>query len=703
MSDAKITNKTENSTNQLGADHFQEELNAQQRAAVTFTGKHLLVLAGAGTGKTRTLVARAQYLIQNGTPPHRIVVLSFTRKSAMEIVSRIRTGSATRTFEGLKGQTFHSWCMELIKNNPDIFIQSGYSLLDEDDTNHCFKMATANAAPKNRAITPKEIAEIYSYGMNTRKPLSEVIKERYRLCHPNANLDELVSRDKPIYETIIQNYIKYKREHHYMDYDDLLSIVAFGLKKNEDARQYIATQYDHILIDEMQDTNALQYILLKNFTDTCHLFCVGDDAQALYGFRGADFNAIHHFTDIIPESRVTRITQNYRSTQEILDLANWLLRQSPLHYDKDLSAVRGHGDKPNIIHTFSDWEEANLITDHIIESVTQNGKTFAQHMVLARSCYALKKVEGCCIRKAIPYTLFGGIQFMQSKHIRDVLAALKVVANPRDDLSWMRFLMLFKGIGQVTASRLTTQITELDAFEAILNTIQKSPIDKTSILALNHVCQLRNDPQNAIQQVVSDLENTLSSNYKSEWTWRKKDFPILEDIAAKSHSIEEFVAEYTMTPVLEQILKSPETGSDDRVILTTIHSAKGLEADECHILNVSPTAWPDARALAAGHEQVEEERRCLYVAITRARDQLTLYRSESALHATNPRPLSPKIPPHARKKLEQKHNINTPSPYFLNDLPTHLVHMDVSPATPRHAPQPFQGNPILDLDDFDFS
>lgn len=306
-----------------------EELNEQQQKAVEFSGKHLLVVAGAGTGKTRTIIARAKHLIQHGVPASRILILSFTRKSAREIVERIKNEIGGVTIDGLRGQTFHSWCMDIIMNNPKVFMHHEYTLLDEDDRESCMKLLCGKGFKdkENHAIKPTDVVDVYSYAINACCKLSDALRMKIynNAASNNEKVNSSIELNRPVYEEVIKRYIAYKTVHKYMDYDDILNVVAKGLKKNAEARKFIATRYDHILVDEMQDTNPLQYELLSSFYESSHLFCVGDDAQSIYAFRGADFKTMHRFTEIVPGAERINLTINYRSTQEILDLSNWML------------------------------------------------------------------------------------------------------------------------------------------------------------------------------------------------------------------------------------------------------------------------------------------------------------------------------------------------------------------------------------------
>lgn len=385
----------------------------------------------------------------------------------------------------------------------------------------------------------------------------------------------------------------------------------------------------------MQDTNPLQYKLLKSFIDNSHLFCVGDDAQSIYAFRGADFKTIHSFTDKVPHSEAYKLLLNYRSTQEILDLSNWLLEQSPLDYDKKLQAHRGKGKKPKLIHTDNDWEEANIITDDITKTVKEENSKYADSMILGRSSWALAKVEGACLQKKIPYRKLGGTALMQSAHVRDVASAMRVVANNYDEIAWIRFLKLWEGIGDVTATKIIYDILSLIRFDDIINYLENSnnkniiPAISTTLKSVN---QQINNPVNAMRNAVESMNGILLKKYKEEWDYRINDFDVLEEVAKSTGSISEFITEYVLDPRADTTLKSGREILTDVVTLSTIHSAKGLEAKNVHIINVNPFAYPSTRTIIEGQDAVEEERRCLYVALTRAKDNLTLYRNARSLH-----------------------------------------------------------------------
>ena len=633
-----------------------EDLNLQQKEAATFEGRNLLVLAGPGTGKTRTIIARAKYLLDKGARPSRMLILSFTRKSAREIVSRLQSGTQADT-RSLKGQTFHSWCMEIIEQNPGIFNFGKFSVIDEEDRESAFRLVCGRHFKKSNFIEPKQLAEVYSYVVNARCNLSTALANRLFNGRMDDETKEKILKKLPVYQEVIKKYMAFKAERRYLDYDDILQKVAIGLKKNPEAADFIASGYDHILIDEMQDTNPLQYLLLEAFWSRCNLFCVGDDAQSIYGFRGADFNSIHYFPLIVPDSKVKKLTINYRSTQEILDLSNWVLAQSPLNYDKKLVAHRGKGELPVICHFHQEWDMARDIVMRIKNSQGEEGCAYKENMVLSRSNWGLKSVEACLVEAQIPYVVYGGTSLMASAHIRDIVSSLRVVANPRDELAWERYLCLFPRIGEITAAKIIDKLIDKDTLEECVEVLgNEKGLDPDISTTLLNIKMLEIEVNRAIEAAMRGLQRVLAHKYKDDWERRKKDITLLERIGRGSESLTAFLSDYVLDPSLGTGVKG-EGDPEDCVTLTTIHSAKGLEAKNCYLINVNFNQYPSPKAVANGEEAIEEDRRCLYVALTRAKDRLIVYRTHRAVQVIDPSD----IDEFEASKL-----------YFLNNLPDEL-------------------------------
>jgi len=592
-------------------EHILDKLNTNQRIAATFSGMHALVLAGAGSGKTRTIIARAGYLIHSGVPADRIQILTFTRRSAKEIVERVKVGIGDRA-SGLSASTFHTWCMGLIRRLPKLFGCIGHTVIDRDDQLYLFKLLRGNSKEEK---LPKAAAlcDIYSYARNTRSSLTVTLERNYHDLLP------IKSR----IADIIVGFESKKRERRYLDYDDILDVVATVVRDDSEVRSYVCQLYDHLLVDEMQDTNPLQWDILKPLSDKVKLFCVGDDAQSIYGFRGADFRNVHSFTERLSDSVVLRLDENYRSTQEILDLSNWLLAQSSIKYNKHLKAIRGSGNKPRLLDFSSEWEEGRWIVEDIVRRHNE-GAEWSRHMILARSGFQARPVETCLIAKGVPYIMIGGTKLLESAHIRDVLSLLRIVANPLDELAWMRYLTLWPGVGDVSASRVIDSFPAdgaLSEFSAVLARDNKLPRDCKS--SFDKVAEVAQYVQKAYFQAREALSPLLEHSYALDWDRRKGDLALVEQLVGKHTSILSFIEEYLLDPIHGSAISQIE--NKDAVTVITIHSAKGTEKPTCYVVNVSPGSYPIAYA-ADSDDDVEEERRVLYVALTRAQDELILTR-----------------------------------------------------------------------------
>lgn len=670
-------------------DHNSDSfLNDEQRAAATYSGRNLLVLAGAGTGKTRTIIARARHLLESGVQPSRLLILSFTRKSAKEIVNRLQS-SISQDARQLHGQTFHSWCMEMIERNPAVFNFGKFSVIDEEDRESAFRLVCGRHFKKSNFIEAKQLAEVYSYAVNARCNLSTALGRRLFNGQMDEDTRKKILTRLPVFQDVIKKYIAFKSERHYLDYDDILHKVAVGLKKNPAAAAFIAGAYDHILIDEMQDTNPLQYLLLESFWNQCNLFCVGDDAQSIYGFRGADFQSIHHFTEVVPDAKVLKLTTNYRSTQEILDLSNWLLDRSPLVYDKHLVASRGAGIKPVLAHFHEEWDQARDIVMRIKNSQGEEGASYADNMVLSRSNWGLRSVEACLVEAQIPYVIYGGTSLMASAHIRDIVAALRIVANPRDELAWQRYLCLFPRIGEITAAKIIDRVLEKDTLGECLEELTSNAVlDPSAALTLAAIKKVEVEVNLAVAEALKGLTAILRQKYRDDWERRRPDVVLLEKIGEASESLTAFIADYILDPSLSTAVKN-ESDATNCVVLTTIHSAKGLEAKNCYLVNVNYNQYPSPKAVANGENAIEEDRRCLYVALTRAKDRLVIYRNHHATQVAEDR---------YTRELDMTHL------YFLNNLPTSLYTFEDITDT-KHSWDTYRGAGISlsDCDDFDFS
>ncbi|ENX23643.1 hypothetical protein F892_00243 [Acinetobacter vivianii] len=630
-----------------------DELNPQQKQAATTTAQNCLVLAGAGCGKTKTIVARSAYLIDQGLPAQQIQILTFTRRAASEIVTRVEQHMGAQA-KGLRASTFHTFCMYLLRRNPRAFGLTQFSIIDRDDQLLMFRLLRGkdkgNVLPK-----AAELCDLYSYARNTKTKLSDALLEQ---------LPQAVEYKAQIAE-LMKAYEQRKQERNFLDYDDILSIVAVHLQNSPELVKWVTGFCSALLVDEMQDTNPLQWALLQPLVGKVKLFCVGDDAQSIYGFRGADFENIHHFKERVPDAQVLTLEMNYRSTQGILDLSNWLLDQSPIEYDKHLQAYRGKGLKPQLHILSNEFEEANWIIQDLNRRHIQ-GAAWAEHMVLLRSGFSGRYLEGALIAANIPYRFIGGVKLLESAHVKDVLSLLRVSVNPQDDLAWMRFLTLWDGVGDVGASKLAQELIQLPDIEARCQRLERhGKVPQQAILILMQLDVLQQHVEACIGLALDALNEQLENNYKTkDWTRRVKDFDLVKQLARKHSSLGEFLEEYVLDPIsVSEIDKTPD---QDLVTLITIHSAKGAEQKVCYVPHVSPTQYPHARA-QGDFDDVEEERRVLYVALTRAENELILTKQNLNLWAHDQYD-------ELGRKIES---------YFLNDLPQHLVETQIHRDIPR--------------------
>ena len=623
---------------------FASGLNPDQMRAAAWDGSHALVLARAGCGKTKTIIARAQYLIENVSPPERLQILTFTRRSASEIIERVKSGLGNKA-QGLKASTFHTWCMSLIRRAPDLFGCDNCSVIDRDDQLTVFRLLRATSPDAKNALLPKaaDLCDLYSFARNTRKSLRITLEQR----HPES-LEIFDSIAK-----IVTCYEDRKESRNYLDYDDILDIVAKQISQQDAVRKWVSSKYDEILVDEFQDTNPIQWDILKPLSDSVRLFCVGDDAQSIYGFRGADFETIHSFGNRVEGATVLNLSTNYRSTQEILDISNWLLSESPLQYEKKLVAHRGNGRRPSL-HTFSnEWQEGRWITEDLLRARSE-GELWKDNMILTRTAYASRALETCLIEKNIPYVFIGGRKLFEAAHVKDLLSTLRIVGNPRDELGWMRYLMLWEGIGETTASKAVSLLTDIVDINQALEAVSKTSRIPSKALEVIEQAASFTTVFECLKSSIRALTPVLENVYKTQnWDKRVRDFTILERLAQKHSSVLEFLEAYVLEPLYQDEVDGVD--DDDVVTLITIHSAKGAECKRCYVINVSPGAYPSSRSMDS-ERSVEEERRVLYVALTRAKDELMITRSGDFSSASS---VSNSSDPYSR--------------YFLSTLPDFLA------------------------------
>lgn len=619
-----------------------EQLNAEQRNAATTKSPNTLLLAGAGCGKTKTIVARAAYLISQGVAPEQIQIVTFTRRAASEIVARVEQSLGMQA-QGLRAATFHTFCLAILRRYSKAFDLGQFSVIDRDDQLLMFRLIRAKDK-KNQLPKAAQLLDLYSYTRNTQTKFSAALAKQ---------LPEMVALKQPII-TLMQAYEAQKRERNYLDYDDILHYVAQYLNQSEALLEQVVSRCHYLLVDEMQDTNPLQWLLLKPFIGRAQLFCVGDDAQSIYGFRGADFKNIHAFQQRVPDAQILTLSHNYRSTQEILDLSNWILKVSPLRYQKQLTAYRGSGIAPTLQTFANEFEEANWIAQDLKQR-QQKGNAWQQHMILVRSSFAGRQIESALVAADIPYQFIGGIKLLESAHVKDVLSMLRVVANYKDELAWMRFLTLWDGVGDMGASRLASEFLTMQNLPDCLARLRKfSKVPISAIQIFNQLLEIQHQVKNSLHLCLQVLAEQLQKNYRNkDWSRRLRDFDLVMQLAERHNHVAAFIEEYVIEPISHSEIEHNQ--EQDLVTLITIHSAKGTEREVCYVANASVGQFPHARALAS-FDEVEEERRVFYVALTRAQNELILTRQN--------------LYTWCRDSLDQQGRVVTG--YFLSDLPQQL-------------------------------
>ncbi|RLU01691.1 MAG: ATP-dependent helicase [Ketobacter sp.] len=593
------------------------KLNPEQQAAAHYQGaaRHLLILAGAGTGKTRTIIGRILFLIKQGVPGERLLMLTFTRRAAKEMLLRLHN-EAGKVADNITAGTFHHFCLQVMRRVPKAFGVEDRTVIDRDDAQSLLQMIRGERLKKGEKRDFPKAASILNYISYAKNCCLEL--ESYLL-----QFTELDENTMTRLVEIAREYEQRKTERRYLDYDDILYLFVQGLENNAKLRDRIAGLYQHVLVDEMQDTNPLQWRILQALSAHAQLFCVGDDAQSIYAFRGADFRNVHEFDSRLPNAEILKLQENYRSTQEILNLANWLLEQSSIDYDKKLHAHRGRGLGPILMDFESKFDEAEWIATDLQER-HEAGTPWSDHMVLVRSAWSAKTLEGALIERSVPYKFVGGTSLLEAAHVKDLLSLCRAAINSYDELAWIRYLKCWPKIGDATAAKIVKQLIALDPAENPLQVLDSTLAKREDIrhgIAL--IQQYRSEPNTALKLGAEHLGKALSQRY-DRWESRLSDLRLLSDLALRYKDLLGFVEAYTLDPISNS--EAEKSDQEDCVTLITVHSAKGTEAPVCYCLGVQPGMYPHMRSLG-DKEAEEEERRILYVALTRAQNELLITRA----------------------------------------------------------------------------
>ncbi|HKD17416.1 MAG TPA: ATP-dependent helicase [Thermoanaerobaculia bacterium] len=606
---------------------YDRELNDEQRDVVLASGGPILVIAGAGSGKTRTLVYRVARLIESGHDPSRVLLLTFTNKAAREMLRRVETLLSVDT-RRLMGGTFHSVGNRILRRfGTRLGLGANFSILDPEDAREMLEASTSDRnIPTLERRFPKGdvLLDLYSFTINTGRPFPEVLADQ---APHFAELEaEIVS--------VFQRYRERKRLANACDYDDLLLQWKRLLEESPEVAAQLSASYDHILVDEYQDTNRLQGSIVdamarvkKNVT------VVGDDAQAIYSFRGASFENILGFPERYPDAKTFRLTRNYRSTPEILALANASIAHNVKQFPKELAASREGGPMPAVIAVPDIPDQARFVGQRLLEWHDE-GEKLQDLAVLYRAHYQALELQIELVRRGIPYEIRSGTRFFEQRHVKDVLAFLRIVVNPKDELSWKRALKLFPRVGERSAAAVWDAIgakpDPLEAFRGL--DLAGGAYGRGGESALRPFRTLlsrldgpamRSSPAEAIRSVVEDVYRDYARAKFPNGNARLDDLEQFAQFAQTYDSLPTFLEEVTLFNELsgeDVVAGEPD---DDRVVLSSIHQAKGLEWSRVIVMGLSEGRFPSYRSVATD-EGLEEERRLFYVAVTRAKNEIAL-------------------------------------------------------------------------------
>jgi DNA helicase-2/ATP-dependent DNA helicase PcrA len=611
------------------ARDFSAELNPEQLAAATHGEGPLLIIAGAGTGKTRTLIYRVAHLIDRGISPERILLLTFTRRAAQEMLSRAERLVGTASTR-VHGGTFHATGFRLLRQlGRNAGLPADFSIMDNGDAVDLMGIARANlgVGKKEKRFPKKETLHwIYSRHVNTEIPVEDLLHEES---------PQFLDYSQELMR-IFAEYISRKQDRALVDYDDLLLCWALMLEHSADLATRITAMYDHVLVDEYQDTNQLQSRILRGMCRTHkNITVVGDDAQSIYAFRGATHRNILDFPRHFQGARLVTLEQNYRSTQPILDVTNVVISRALERFSKNLWTKRAGGESPWLVTVNDEHEQTRFVVDRILE-LHEEGIPLKEMCVLFRAGYMSADLEIELANRNVPFEKWGGLKFLEAAHVKDVVAFLRVIDNPRDEVSWYRILMLLPGIGDTTARALMASMAERAWDPDALTHWTAPPRARDAHRALSQLLRtLRGTARGGAAatehsvgaeiDVIRQLYDNLLRDKYDHPEPRLADLDQLRTIAGGFPTRSSFLSTIALEPPqsTQDLAEGSGGEDDDALVLSTAHSSKGKEWDVVFLIWAVDGWFPMARATEK-EEDLEEERRLMYVAMTRARNHLVV-------------------------------------------------------------------------------
>jgi DNA helicase-2/ATP-dependent DNA helicase PcrA len=602
-------------------EKLKKELNPDQYFFVTHENSAILGIAGPGSGKTRALTYRVANLLYENVPPERILLVTFTNKAAEEMKNRVREILGYLP-KGLWAGTFHSIGARMLRRHARLVgREANFSILDEDDRERMLKSILSTLIPTFTARDKKFLkkgtaGKILSLSRNADIHQDEYIKEN------NPELEDYI----PVFQQLNTLYEKRKELANAFDFDDLLVRWLGLLEENEHLKKYYQEHFSYILVDEYQDTNTIQDRLILLLGEKSSICLVGDDAQSIYSFRSAEIGNILNFPDHKPSCTVVKLVHNYRSIPEILELANASITRNKNQFPKELYTTRPSGEKPQVFLARDNLEEAHFVADKILE-LYDKGEDLGQMAVLYRSSYLSQELEMALLNRAIPYLTFGGLKFLQRAHIKDIIAWLKIIENPRDELSWQRVSLMQSGIGEATFRDVWALLRAFpDPLEAAIQgkAFPKRGKKGWKILVDTFRLLITEGKENVsrlIQIIMeSPYQEYLAEKYPEDYVERNLGIERMAAYGSRFATLQDFLESLLLEEALFLENVKEENPEKDYLTLSTIHSAKGKEWKTVFLIGLNEGRFPSP----LGMENIDEERRLFYVAVTRAKDRLFL-------------------------------------------------------------------------------
>ena len=598
--------------------NYAKELNPSQYEAATTLEGPLLVIAGAGTGKTRTLVHRVAHLVEIGVDPRSILLLTFTRRAAEEMLRRASLLIDNRC-DKVAGGTFHSFAnLTLREFGRKIGLLPQFSIMDRPDSEDVIQLLRAELGlnTKEKRFPRKQtVAEIFSMALNKQFTLPDLIEREYP--HLGDALDDILR----LYEL----YVSYKSEKALVDYDDLLVKLRNLLEENEDVRQRLSERHRFIMVDEYQDTNRLQARIVRLLAAAHNnVMVVGDDAQSIYSFRGANFRNIMDFPKEFHGTRIIYLEENYRSVQPILNFTNEIIRRAHERYDKNLFTRKIEGETPLLVRAGNEQMQSRFVCQKVLE-LREEGVPLWDIAVLFRSSFHSFDLEIELARHNIPFVKRGGFQFMETAHVKDLLAYLRVLSNPQDAISWGRILLLLEGVGSQLAQKLIAWIlagTNPWARLRSFATKGKAAHGLKTLAQVLEACSEKTRPEEMAQYLLQYYTPLLKQNHPDDYPKRMKDMEHFLGMTERYRSLERLLTDMALEPPTDSVggilAVDPDEGP---LVLSTVHSAKGLEWHTVFVIWALDGRFPSYYNINTP-EELEEERRLLYVATSRAKQNL---------------------------------------------------------------------------------